>query len=284
MILLIPFLIAFFGSLISGLYDLKTTEIPDYVPNFMILFGIGYYFLIGILTHNFYYFEKSLEFGFLSYFFGFFLFVFGQWGEGDARLLAGISFLLPFHPFFQTYFPFPLIFVFNLFLVGTVYMLIYAFVFSLLRSKKIFSIFKNEIKKRKKILTSFFVLIFIFLSSISYFLSILLGIRFSFDFVFLSIFSSLSIILLYLIFLFSKTVEKFGFIKRISVKKLKEGDVLLENKIWIGLTKKEIEKLKKSGKKFVYIKEGVRFGLAFFLALIFSIYFPEIFFFINYIF
>ena len=46
----------------------------------------------------------------------------------------------------------------------------------------------------------------------------------------------------------------------------------------------EIEKLKKSGKKFVYIKEGVRFGLAFFLALIFSIYFPEIFFFINYIF
>ena len=126
-------------------------------------------------------------------FFGFFLFVFGQWGEGDARLLAGISFLLPFHPFFQTYFPFPLIFVFNLFLVGTVYMLIYAFVFSLLRSKKIFSIFKNEIKKRKKILTSFFVLIFIFLSSISYFLSILLGIRFSFDFVFLSIFSSLSI-------------------------------------------------------------------------------------------
>ena len=241
----------------------------------MILFGIGYYLLIALLTKNFYFLQKSLEFGFLSYFFGFFLFVLGQWGEGDARLLAGISFLLPFYPFSsKILLPFPLTFIFNLFLIGTIYMIFYAFIFSYLKAKKVFSIFKKEVKKRYKILSLISFFTFLFLILLSYLISNALKINFSIEFFLLSFLSTFLLISIYLILLFSRIVERFGFVRKISVKNLKEGDVLLQNKIWIGITKKEIQKLKKSGKKFVYVKEGVRFGLAFFLSLIFSCIFP----------
>ena len=62
------------------------------------------------------------------------------------------------------------------------------------------------------------------------------------------------------------------FKKKISTKKLREGDVLAEKagdfsgKLWIGLTKNQVEELKKS-KKTVTIKEGVCFVPSFFLGI-----------------
>ena len=45
----------------------------------------------------------------------------------------------------------------------------------------------------------------------------------------------------------------------------------MDYKIWEGITEKELKKIKKSGKKFIWIKEGVRFAPAFPLALLFTI-------------
>lgn len=66
-------------------------------------------------------------------------------------------------------------------------------------------------------------------------------------------------------------VEKYGFKKRIRVDKLKVGDVLVSFKRWRGITEKEIEAIKKSGKTFVTIKEGVRFAPAFLIAYLYTI-------------
>ncbi|MCS7106355.1 MAG: hypothetical protein NZ942_03500, partial [Candidatus Aenigmarchaeota archaeon] len=59
--------------------------------------------------------------------------------------------------------------------------------------------------------------------------------------------------------------------------KLKVGDVLAESKLWEGITQKDLIKIKKSGKKYVVIKEGVRFAPAFPLALLFTLYFGDVF-------
>lgn len=57
-------------------------------------------------------------------------------------------------------------------------------------------------------------------------------------------------------------------IKRIPINRLKEGDVLLDFKVWRGITKKEIEELKRKKIKYVYIKEGVRYAPTFLFTLI----------------
>ena len=80
---------------------------------------------------------------------------------------------------------------------------------------------------------------------------------------------------LFFIFKFARTVENVGFKRRIHISKLKLGDVLLDNKLWEGITEKELKKLKKSRKKFVWIKEGVRFAPTFPIALLFTLYFGD---------
>jgi prepilin signal peptidase PulO-like enzyme (type II secretory pathway) len=75
----------------------------------------------------------------------------------------------------------------------------------------------------------------------------------------------------FLLWKFVKTVENVGFKRKIPMPQLKVGDVPLDYKIWEGITEKELKKIKGSGKKYVWIKEGVRFAPAFPLALIFTI-------------
>jgi len=74
---------------------------------------------------------------------------------------------------------------------------------------------------------------------------------------------------------FGKVVEETGFKKRIKISELREGDVLDDSKLWEGLTKEQIKKLQKSNKKYVVIKEGVRFAPTFPIALMFTIFFGD---------
>jgi prepilin signal peptidase PulO-like enzyme (type II secretory pathway) len=161
-----------------------------------------------------------------------------------------------------------------MFLVGAAYMLVYAFVFALMNRKIIFH-FKKDMKASRKMLaigsTILFFIFFIFnLFLIQYF-------NLSFDFL-SSLENSLLVILvtvaLFVIYRFAKAVEDLGFKKKISVSKLKVGDVLLENKLYKGITEKELKQIRKN-KKSVWIKEGVRFAPTFPLALLFTIHFGD---------
>lgn len=42
-----------------------------------------------------------------------------------------------------------------------------------------------------------------------------------------------------------------------------------------GITEKQLREIKKSGKRFIVIKEGVRFGPAFPLALLFTLFYGD---------
>ncbi|MEM5802128.1 MAG: prepilin peptidase, partial [Candidatus Aenigmatarchaeota archaeon] len=244
----------------------------------MITIAIVYYLFLSISQNNFSYIMNSVIVGLIFLGFGFLMYYLGQWGGGDAKLLSAIGFLLPVKPEFsvQTFLPFPLTFFINLFFVGAAYMLIYAFIYSI-SNQKIFFYFIKDIKASGKFLSitlAFFLIFIIFFSSFNS-IKMLGFLSFSFVTQITLVFLLFSI-LLFLIWKFARTVEKHGFVKRIPISKLKVGDVLANSRYIEGITAEELKKIKKSGRKFVKIKEGVRFGLAFPLALLTTIYFGDI--------
>jgi len=275
----IGFLIALFGSSLAAVFDVKITptEIPDEIPHAMIALALFLTLFKSILEHSLNPLIESLLFGISLLAFGFLMYRFGQWGGGDAKVLAAIGFFSPFiSPLAKNlFFPFALSYLVNVFIVGAAYMLLYAFVLAILNRKIFPSFFKNVKSNLRIMFVSFSVLFSLFLIG-----NISLFRIFSLPIDFYSIFSNSILLLifslaLFLLWIFTKTVEDVAFKKRIPVSKLKVGDVLLESKVWEGITEKELKKIKASRKKFVWIKEGVRFAPTFPLALIFTLFFGD---------
>lgn len=205
--------IALIGSTICGLWDLKTSDIPDKVCWLMISLGIGLHGLESYLLGTSAPIISSFAVGMIFLAFGIFMYYTGQWGGGDGELLTAIGFVLPTASVL-TFFPFPVTFFFNLIFVGAFYSVIYVL-----------------------------------------FLMKMPGVR----------------------------RKGFEFYRYISTKKLKEGDVIGEDiprlkmykKKIRGLTKQEVLKIRKI-KKNVIIREGVRYGPAFPLALAVTLYFGDL--------
>jgi len=195
---------------------------------------------------------------------GFSMYFAGQWGAGDAFLLAAIGFLIPKNFFVNYEFPFFFTYLVNLFFLGSLYMITYSIVYSL-KEKNVIRHFKGQIVKFSWAISLLFILFLIASSILSYLILNSVNIK-------LVIISSVSSIALIVFWLFSKSVEK-SFIKRVPVSKLKVGDVLLESKRWDGISEEELRKIKRSGKKYVYIKTGVCFAPAFPIALAYTFLF-----------
>ncbi|MEM5772604.1 MAG: prepilin peptidase [Candidatus Aenigmatarchaeota archaeon] len=276
----VGFLIAFLGSSLAAAFDLKITptEIPDEIPHTMIALALILSCFQSLLEFSFSPLIESLLYGFSLLAFGFLMYRLGQWGGGDAKVLAAIGFFTPFiSPLTKNLLlPFAFSYLVNVFIVGAAYMLFYAFVLAAL-NKKIITEFLKSVKSSCKIIAiSMVALLLLFCST-----NILLFNFFGLSADFYSIFSNSLLLLiltlsLFLIWIFVKTVEDKAFKRRIPISKLKVGDVLLESKLWEGITEKEIKKIKKSGKKSVWIKEGVRFAPTFPLALIFTLLFGDL--------
>lgn len=240
----------FTASLLAGLWDLKTTEIPDEIPTLLAAVGIFSWYMFALTTGNFFPLLLSLIFGTAFLIFGWLLYTYGQWGGGDAKLLGAIAYATPIiHEGF-----FPINFFINLFFVGLIYMVIYTIVLGFL-NRKIFSYFLKERKVYALLILS------------------LISILMSFLYVQLIIFPI--IFLATLFYIYCKTIEEKFFKKRISVRKLKIGDILADSKKLDGITKDELEKIRKT-KRFVVIKEGVRFGPVFVINLIVTLYFGNL--------
>lgn len=280
---IISLLTAFIGSSIAAAWDLKTTEIPDQIPHAMIAIALVIYSLQSFVENNFGYITSSLISGAVLFAIGFSMYKFGQWGGGDAKILSAIGFLLP-QPigFTQTLFPFPMSYLINVFLIGAVYMLLYALVLSIL-NRKIFSAFLADLKASAKLFGISSIILLLIFVGINFFIFNYFSANYNFySLIPNSAISVLLTLFIFIIWKFAKAVEKVGFTKKIPISKLRIGDVLYESKVWDGITKNQLSKIKKSGKKFVWIKEGVRFAPAFPVALAASLYFGDLIFLIRF--
>ncbi|MFH1420746.1 MAG: prepilin peptidase [Candidatus Aenigmatarchaeota archaeon] len=254
--------IALAGTAAGGLWDLKTTEIPDELPALLITLAIFYWFINAASTGNFLPLIASLAIGTFVTAIGWLAYHYGQWGGADALMLGAIFYLIPLHPTISL---FPMAYVFNMFVVSFVYLLLYTIIIGI-RNREVISLFRNDLKHSWKMIVGIPVLF-----AAVYTIPILI-----YDMIF--IFPWELIILIFLLCLFwryGKVIEEKHFTRDISVDNLKEGDVIFESKKWIGLTKKEVEKLKQTHET-VKIKEGVRFAPVFFLTLLATLLFGNI--------
>jgi Flp pilus assembly protein protease CpaA len=263
--------VALAGSFIAGVIDLKTTEIPDEIPYVMASVGIVLHLIESIAMGSYTPILNSCLAGLSFLAFGFFMYYTGQWGGGDAKLLSALGFLLPTLPETRTFFPFSLSLFFNVFFIGAIYMVVYAFALSL-KEKRVWTEFSHDLKANVGMLVMLNIAIAVVLILFGIFaMRFLVGLSF-FDLLIMELKLVAFVVLMFFVWRFSKTVEEVGFKKKIPVSKLREGDVLLDSKLWEGLTKEQVKKIKKSGVKHVWIKEGVRFGMAFPLALLFTLF------------
>ncbi len=272
----IPLITAFVGTVIAAVWDLKTTEVPDQLPAAMIAIALLFYGYQSFAIGDYSPIANSLLIGGVFSVFGLFMYYTGQWGGADSFILAAIGFLLPSAPlgFAQTIFIFPLSYVMNLFIVGAAYMIGYAFVFSF-KEKHIQQGFLNDMKGSGKLL--FGVPILFALSVIlSYFVTSSYGLVDFTRIILMSLSLSIGAFVLFVIWKFSKSVEMYGFKKKIPISKLRVGDMLLSEKKLLGITEKEIKELKRHGKKYVNIKLGVPFAVAFPLALLVTLYYGDL--------
>ena len=255
--------VALGGSTACALYDLKTSDMLDVLAIGMIIFGLGIHAYESYILGDPLPFLLSAGTGLLFLAFGLLMYYTGSWGGGDGELLVAIGVLLPvgfLTPLFT-----PLFFL-NVFLVGGIYSLVYSAVITRNNSRVWREFRASVVRNRKKDL---------FAAS-----------------AFLAAFGLASLVLESPLFLaaglllavspfalrFARAVEAYGFYRRIPVSRLRKGDVIGEDvpeagvfkKYIRGLTEEEVSRLKRV-RKFVTVRDGVRYGPVFPLALLLTL-------------
>jgi len=255
--LFVSLAIALIGSFSAGFWDLKTTNIPDEVILIMSTAGIFMWYVYALTTGNFTYLTTSLLLGTTIFILGWILYARGVWGLGDPALLASMFYLIPDVLFFFDY-------ISTLVVVALAYIIVYSIVAGA-RSPGVWTYFTKSMKKKIHYLP-IIVLIVIF-SVLTYYSYPVIGNASLW-------FAVIPVVAIFAVY--AKGVEKIAFRKEILASKVREGDVLLESTRWTGLTKDEAEQIQKQKGKIV-VKDGIRLGLAFAIALVLTILFGNIF-------
>lgn len=262
-------IIALFGSAFAGLWDLKTSDIPDSVCIAMIVAGLAFHTAQGFLTGDFSLLISSLMFGGLFLVFGLLMYFTGQWGGGDGELLVSIGVLLPTTGLAPTALPFSLSFFLNMLMIGALYSIVYALYISF-RNKKTLVRFIRDFRRDRITQAVMILLVALIIASIYL------------NFIFMISFLLLLMLILTFFYKFAKMIEK-DFYVRIPTSKLKEGDVIGEDipklnlykKHIRGLTEKEVSLIRKM-KRYVMVRSGVRFGPVFSITLVITLIFGDL--------
>lgn len=289
MLELLIFTAAVIGTAAGGWIDLKTTEIPDEVPLFIGGSGLLVHLYVSLASASWTPILHSLGAGLFLLAIGYFLYYAGQWGEADALMLGSLGLLLPAPLFFfnmgsdllffsflppaALFLAFPLTLMFNVFLVGGAYSVAYSAVLAA-RNPSVLKRFRLELGKGKGQLALLSASYFVLAGGVYLLAALSLGVAVPALLYFSRIAAffpaALAMLLLYK---FARVIDKHAFRRRVKTSELRDGDVLaepakgLKGKLWVGLTKRQIARLRKTTKK-VWIKEGVRFAPTFFLALL----------------
>lgn len=277
-------IILFTWLIFASISDLKTREVPNWLNYSLIIIALITKLIHSIITKEFTILYYSLM-GFSIFFIiSLILYYTKQWGGGDAKLLMGIGAIIPTYPNFLLNYLNPnlslnflLILFVNILIVGAVYGLIWSLALSIINFKKV----KSEIKKVKVnliykiIYATMFILILYLMFITKEVLIVLLLIL---------------IIILPIIFYLIKATEKVCMFKTIPIEKLTEGDWITEDiiinnkKVYSskspGIELHQIKELLKSEIKKVTIKEGIPFIPSFLVAIIITLIFGNLFFFL----
>lgn len=247
-------IVALVVSAIAGLWDLKTTEVPDEVAVFLTVFGLAFWYFAAMTFGTFTELAISAISGTVLLLIGLAMFNRGSWGEADAWILAGIAYTVPLlygKLFIVDY-------IINFLLVGAIYMIIYALLLGA-RNRHVWKHVAKDIRKNARLVIAVPLAYAAIITGAAVWMftsGVLLNVV---PFIYIL----LVLVGLMLFWRYTVVLEQKVFRKRISTRQLKVGDVVSDK--WIGATEKDIRKLRKQ--KYVTVKDGVRFVPAFALTL-----------------
>jgi len=263
------------GFGLGAYWDLKYTEFPDWLPYGIIFLSIAARGLFSLYMWDFSYLISSVIVGCLFLGFGLLLFYLKQWGDGDAWLLGAMGFLFPdsagFSSFSPGIMPFPVSVLLNFFLIALFYLIFYSIALGL-RYRRHGTKFLKEIRKNSKKIAAYFSAFLVISFTVSFYMSWNFSIPIQ-NFASILFLPFLALFMMVFIF-YARAVEGSLFLKKVPVKNLRPGDVLVNEK-WRGLTEAEIRKLIKKG-GYVWIKEGVRFAPVFIINLLVTLFYGSL--------
>ncbi len=246
----------------AGLWDLKTTEVPDQLLYAMIAIGVVYWAANWALTGDFMSLEVSLFAGTLLLALGLVMYKKGQWGGADAWILAAIGYMIPFYNGEVFIIPYLLNFV----MVSIVYSVVYAVIMGL-KNRSVFRFVKNDLNQKRAIVLGVPAALLAIAVAAALVYPLLLPLI-------LNLFVLLTLLVLF--WRYAVVLEANVFKKKIPTSKLRVGDVL-EKGNWVGLNARQIKQLR-GRKRYVVIKDGMRFVPAFAIALVVTLLFGNLFF------
>jgi len=248
--------------------DLRKREIANWLNFSLIIFALGFRFFYSLFSEpdfKFFYFGLI---GFAIFFLIGNMFYYSKiFAGGDAKLMIALGAVLPFAVTLSGNLSLFFIFILIFLVVGAIYGFVFSIVLGIQNSAKFKREFSKNFSKNKK-----FFYLALFLCGILVFAS------FFFD---LMIYLAIIVFIFPYLYFSAKAIDGACMIKEISTKKLTEGDwlykgVKVKNKIikstWEGLTKEEIQILKKTNKK-VLIRQGIPFSPVFLIAYFVWFYF-----------
>lgn len=249
---------------LASIQDLKRREVYNWISFSLVIFALAYRAIYSVIHSDFMFlFYGLLGLG-IFIILGYAFYYARVFAGGDAKLLMSLGAVLPVSLSLFPNFMILSLFIFILLLTGSFYGLAYT-LFLVFRNKNKFSReFLKQAKTNKKIIftsaalgTAFLIAPFLFGDALFLFFPV---IAFLFP----------------VLYVYGKAVEESCLIVSVPSSRLSEGDWLYEKvkfkgktiqPYWEGLSRKEIDILKKYNKK-VKIKQGIPFVPAFFFAFL----------------
>jgi Flp pilus assembly protein protease CpaA len=268
--------IAVLGFGYAAYKDLRTTEFPDWLPYAIILLAIGARGAFAFVLADWWILVSSLFMGALLLGSGLLLYYTKQWGDGDAWLFGALGFLYPstagLPEVSVSIIPFPLIIIFNFFMLSFLYLVVYSVALGLRNKKELHTFFISLRKDIKGIglVTAGFA------AACAAFGTYLFSVGRVPPFLIYMFFVFPGFLLALLVFIrYGRFVENNLFKRQINVSDMKSGDVPADAK-WKVMTPKELAELKKRGGK-IWIKEGVRFAPVFIITVLVTLFYGSLF-------
>jgi Flp pilus assembly protein protease CpaA len=259
------------GFGLAGYWDLRYTEFPDWLPYSMIILALVVRGVFAFAGNDWWILGNSVFVGVIFLSLGLLLYFSKQWGDGDAWLLGALGFLFPSRLGLGgiNFFPFPMTLLFNFLFVSLVYLIIYSIMLGA-KNRDVNRKYMDYLRKEKPR----FIWFSVFFFAVSWFFAFITYFWFSFEINYTMIL--LPFLLTFILFFsyYAKTVEKYLFKRRVRTSELREGDVIVDGR-WRGLTKKEIAEIK-GKKKYVWVKEGVRFAPVFVITMLISLFYGDL--------
>jgi len=279
--------IALVWVIIATTQDIRKREVANWLNFSLVIIALGIRGIAAIISLQYYYILYGFLLFLISFIVGNMLYYARVFAGGDAKLLIALSvtfattptfikihklelFSLPL--FVREYFLFR--FIINLFFIGSLYGIVWSIVLAMTNRERVYKKLKNVIRKNKNL----FMLFFIF--SLLFFLAYILVKNIAFF-----IIGTVLLIFPYF-FLFVRTVDDVCMIKYVRCEELSEGEWIakplklkIKNREIIikpqvaGLSRKDIEFIKKAKVKKILVKQGIPFVPVFLISLITSFFF-----------